>query len=143
MKEIQEAVRACLEQRSGVTAVSDRSRCRTYPMLAVGVREGGTVLLDGGKQAEHTYFVTVTAVSDRDRAESAGLLSQLVPLLLRGVPMEDAGSGERRWLHPLNIRTEGEELTFSLVLCVRLPRPEEHPGGPDLGLMERLHVRMD
>lgn len=134
MKDIQEAVRACLEERSGVKAVPDRSPCREYPMLAVSVREGGTVLLDGGKQAEHTYLVTVTAVSDRDREGNTALLSALVPLLLRGVPLEAEG----RWLHPLDIQTHGEELTFSISLCRRLPED----GGTDLGLMETLHVRM-
>lgn len=107
MKEIQEAVRACLEERSGVGAVPDRCRSREYPMLAVSVREGGTVLLDGGRQAEHTYLVTVTAVSDRDREENTPLLSELIPLLLRGVPLEE--NGENQVLHPLDIRTEGGE----------------------------------
>lgn len=134
MKDIQEAVRACLEERSGVKAVPDRSLCREYPMLAVSVREGGTVLLDGGKQAEHTYLVTVTAVSDRDREGNTALLSSLVPLLLRGVPLE----GEGRWLHPLDIQTHGEELTFSISLCRRLPED----GETGLGLMETLHVYM-
>lgn len=140
MKEIQEAVRACLEERSGVRAVPDRSRCREYPLLAVSVREGGTVLLDGGKQAEHTYLVAVTAVSDRDREENTRLLSELVPLLLRGVPLEE--NGENRVLHPLDIKTEGEALTFSVVLCRRLPQKEPEPGETELELMRTLHVRM-
>lgn len=139
MKDIQEAVRACLEERSGVRAVPDRSRCREYPLLAVSVREGGTVLLDGGKQAEHTYFVAVTAVSGRDREENTRLLSELVPLLLRGVPLEN---GENRVLHPLDIKTEGEALTFSVVLCRRLPQKEPEPGETELELMRTLHVRM-
>lgn len=143
MKDIQEAVRAWLEERTGVRAVSDRSAVREYPLLAVAVREGGTVLLDGGRQAEHTYLVTVTAAADRDRAGNTALLAGLVPKLLRGVPFREAESGESRTLHPLNIRTEGEELRFDLALCRRLPEPEAHPGGTDLGLMEILHVRMD
>lgn len=138
MTDIREAVRAWLEERSGVPAVSDRSLCRRYPMLAVSVREGGTVLVDGGRQAEHSYLVTVTAASDRDRAENAALLSRLVPLLLRGVPLRN---GEDRVLHPLDVKTEGEALTFSVVLCRRLPEPETPPGGkPEL--MEALHVRL-
>lgn len=140
MKAIQEAVRACLEERSGVPAVSDRSLCRQYPMLAVSVREGGTVLIDGGKQVEHTYLVTVSAAPDRERTGQTELLSRLVPLLLRGVPLRDA-SGDRV-LHPLDIRTEGEELTFSVVLCVRLPETEKQPGVDGLELMEILHVYM-
>lgn len=139
MKEIQEAVRACLEERSGVKAVPDRSPCREYPLLAVSVREGGTVLLDGGRQAEHTYLVTVTAVSGRDREENTPLLSELVPLLLRGVPLEN---GEKRVLHPLDIRTEGEKLTFSVALCRRLPEAEKRPGETAPELMRTLHVRM-
>lgn len=140
MKDIQEAVRACLEERSGVKTVPDRSRCREYPLLAVSVREGGTVLLDGGKQAEYTYLVTVTAAADRDREGNTPLLSRLVPLLLRGVPLEE--NGEHRVLHPLDIRTEGEELTFSVVLCRRLPKTEAGPEEEDLELMRTLHVRM-
>lgn len=139
MKEIQEAVRAYLEERSGVKAVPDRSPCREYPLLAVSVREGGTVLLDGGRQAEHTYLVTVTAVSGRDREENTPLLSELVPLLLRGVPLEN---GEKRVLHPLDIRTEGEKLTFSVALCRRLPEAEKRPGETAPELMRTLHVRM-
>lgn len=137
MRDIQEAVRACLEERSGVRAVSDRSRCREYPLLAVSVREGGTVLLDGGRQAEHTYLVTVTAASDRDREGNTPLLSELVPLLLRGVPLEN---GEGRVLHPLDIRTEGEKLTFSVSLCRRLP--EKTGGAGEPGRMETLHMRL-
>lgn len=139
MKEIQEAVWACLEERSGVKAVPDRSPCREYPLLAVSVREGGTVLLDGGRQAEHTYLVTVTAVSGRDREENTPLLSELVPLLLRGVPLEN---GEKRVLHPLDIRTEGEKLTFSVALCRRLPEAEKRSGETAPELMWTLHVRM-
>jgi len=139
MKRIQEAVAAFLEEKTGIPAVSDRSRCRQYPLLAVCVREGGTVLVDGGRQAEHSYGVTVTAASDRDRAEQTELLSSLVPLLLRGLPVVDS-DGQRRWLHPVDIRTEDGKLCFSIPLCVRLPEPEAHPGGADLGLMETLHV---
>ena len=135
MKSIQEAVCACLEARSGVPAVKDRSLCRVYPMLAVSVRENGTVLLDGGRQAEHSYQVTVTAVSDQDREENTALLSALVPLLLQGVPLES----EDRVLHPLDIRTEGGELTFTIVLCRCLPNKNAAPGdGP--GRMETLHI---
>lgn len=135
MRDIQEAVRACLEERGGVRAVSDRSRCREYPLLAVSVREDGTVLLDGGNQAEHRYLVTVAAVSDRDRADNTALLDRLVPLLLRGVPLEAEG----RVLHPLDIRTEGETLTFSIALCRRLPGKAGGAGEP--GRMETLHMQ--
>lgn len=126
MKAIQDAVTAYLQKATGVRAVADRTRAAgVYPLLAVAVREDGTVLVDGGRQAEHTYRVTVTAASDRNRDENTALLSSLVPCLLRGVPMETAGG--RRTLHPLDIKTEGEELTFSLELCVPVP-PDDSAG---------------
>ena len=126
MKAIQDAVRAYLERATGVRAVADRTRAAgVYPLLAVAVREDGTVLVDGGRQAEHTYRVTVTAASDRNRDGNTALLSSLAPCLLRGVPMETADGS--RTLHPLDVKTEGEELTFSLELCVALP--EDESGG--------------
>ena len=134
MKSIQDDVRLYLEQATGVRAVADRTRAPgAYPLLAVDVREDGTVLVDGGRQAEHTYRVSVTAASDRNRDGNTALLASLVPVLLRGVPM-----GERT-LHPLDIKTEGEELTFSLVLCVPMP-PAEKPGQTEPGIMETLRL---
>ena len=121
MKNIQEAVAAYLEQETGIRTVCDRTRVRgEYPLLAVSVAEKGTVLLAGGQLAEHTYAVTVTAVSDREREGNTALLSDLTPVLLRGVPLSGEKGG-RRMLHPLDIRAEGEELTFTLELCVSLP----------------------
>ena len=76
--------------------------------------------------------MSVTACSDRNRDGNTGLLASLPPVLLRGVPM-----GERT-LHPLDIKTEGEELTFSLVLCVPVP-PAEKPGQTEPGIMGSLH----
>lgn len=138
MNVIQEAVRAYLEKASGVKTVSDRTRVRgEYPLLAVSVREDGTVLIDGGRQAEHTYQVTVTAVSDRDREGNTALLAGLPVVLLRGIPMER--DGERRTLHPLGVQTEGEELTFTLVLCVPVP-PVPKGGQTEPGIMETLHM---
>ena len=68
MKAIQDAVTAYLQKATGVRAIAHRTRVAgEYPLLAVAVREDGTVLVDGGRQAEHTYRVTVTAASDRDR----------------------------------------------------------------------------
>lgn len=137
MRAIQEAVRAYLEKYSGIRAVCDRTRVRgAYPLLAVSVREDGTVLVDGGRQAEHTYAVTVTAASDREREENTTLLAAVPPLLLRGVPMEK--DGERRVLHPLDIRTEGEEVTCSIVLCVSVP-PLPDAEGEASEMMETLH----
>ena len=139
MRAIQEAVAACLQERTGVKTVLDRALCRVYPMLAVSVREDGTTLLAGGKQAEHKYLVTVTAASDRDRAGNTELLASLPPVLLRGIPMER--EGEVRVLHPLNICTEGEELTFVLALCVPVPQPLK-PGETEPGIMEVLHMEI-
>ena len=134
MKAIQGAVTAYLQKATGVRAMADRTRVAgEYPLLAVAVREDGTVLVDGGRQAEHTYRVTVTAASDRNRDGNTALLASLVPHLLRGVPMGD------RVLHPLEVKTEGEELTFSLELCVPLPEPEK-PGTEPPGVMENLHL---
>ena len=121
MKTIQEAVAAYLEQETGVRTVCDRTQVRgEYPLLAVAVEEKKTVLLAGGKQAEHTFEVTVTAASDREREGGTALLAGLTPVLLRGVPCE-ADFGGRRVLHPLRIRTEGDKLIFTLVVCVGLP----------------------
>ncbi len=136
MKEIQKAVAAYLRERTGLRAAEERSPCRQYPMLAVSVRSGGSVVIDGGRQAERTYLVTVTAVSDRDREDNTALLSALVPLLLAGVPMGD------RTLHPLDVETGGEELTFSLTLCVLLPQRIGPSAGTELGMMEKLRFDM-
>ena len=134
MKAIQDAVTAYLQKVTGVRTVADKTRVAgEYPLLAVAVREDGTVLVDGGRQAEHTYRVTVTAASDRNRDGNTALLASLVPHLLRGVPMGD------RVLHPLDVKTEGEELTFSLELCVALPEPER-PGMEPPGIMQTLNL---
>ena len=138
MKAIQDAVTAYLQKVTGVRTVADKTRVAgEYPLLAVAVREDGTVLVDGGRQAEHTYRVTVTACSDRNRDGNAALLASLAPHLLRGVPMETADGN--RTLHPLDIKTEGEELTFSLELCVALPQPEK-PGTEPPGMMQTLNL---
>ena len=134
MKAIQDAVTAYLNKVTGVRTVADKTRVAgEYPLLAVAVREDGTVLVDGGRQAEHTYRVTVTAASDRNRDGNTALLASLPPVLLRGVPMG------ARTLHPLDIKTEGEELTFSLVLCVPVPLAQK-PGQPEPGVMASLHL---
>ena len=134
MKAIQDAVRLYLQKAMGIRAVADRTRVAgEYPLLAVSVREDGTVLVDGGRQAEHTYLVTVTACSDRNRDGNTDLLASLTPVLLRGVPMGD------RVLHPLDVKTEREELTFSLELCVPVP-PDESAGEAATEHMETLHL---
>lgn len=138
MKHIQEAVRAYLEGTTGIRSVCGRTRVRgEYPLLAVDVQENGTVLLAGGRLAEHTYAVTVTAVADREREGNTALLSALPLHLLRGIPMEQ--DGEKRILHPLDIATEGETLTFSLEVCVPVP-PLPNPGADATEPMKTLHL---
>jgi len=133
MKHIQEAVAAYLQRETGMHSVCDRSTVRKYPLLAVAVGEDGTILVDGGRQAEHTYSVSVTVVSDRERQDNTALLASLPGILLRGIPMG------KRVLHPLNIRTEGEELTFSLTLCVPVP-PATGSETNQPGMMAALHM---
>ena len=137
MNHIQKAVAACLQERTGIRTVCGRSHLREYPMLAVEASENGTTLLDGGRQAEHTYAVTVTAASDRTREGETDLLSCLPDVLLRGVPMKQGT--EERILHPSDIRREGEAVTFSLTLCVPVPPlPDSRPAATDT--MESLHL---
>ena len=134
---MESAVAAYLNGAAKATAVAERTRAAgVYPLLAVSVREEGTVLVDGGRQAEHIYRVTVTAASDRHREGATALLSGLVPALLRGVPMETDGA--ERVLHPLNIRTEGDQLTFEVELCV--PLPETGKSGGEIGTMRTLKL---
>jgi len=80
--------------------------------------------------------VTITAASDREREGSTALLAGLAPLLLRGVPMERGG--ERRVLHPLDIRTEEDTLTFTLELCAAVPEADQASDGA-AEPMETLH----
>ena len=124
MKAIQDAVRLHLQKATGVRTVADRTRVTgEYRLLAVV----------GGRQAEHTYRVTVTAAADRNREENTALLASLVSFLLRGVPVED------RTLHPLDVKTESGELTFSLELCVPVP-PGESTGEEAIETMGMLHL---
>ena len=137
MKAMESAVAAYLNGAAKATAVAEGTRAAgVYPLLAVSVREEGTVLVDGGRQAEHTYRVTVTAASDRHREGATALLSGLVPALLRGIPMGEGGA--RRVLHPLNIQTEGDALTFDVELCV--PLPETGKSGGEIGTMRTLKL---
>ena len=100
-------------------------------------RQPNTVLLDGGRQAEHSYTVTVTAASDRTRERETDLLSLLPDALLRGIHMKQGT--EERILHPSDIRREGEAVTFSLTLCVPVPPlPDSRPPATDT--METLHL---
>lgn len=138
MNDIQAAVAAYLQEKTGVRAVEERSRAAGYPLLAVTAREDGTVLLDGGRQVEHTYTVTVTAASDRERDAASALLSRVTAALLRGVPFAPGEGGEGRVLHPTGIRTEGDTLTCAVSVCRLLPRTA--PGETPPELMETIHM---
>lgn len=138
MNDIQAAVAAYLQEKTGVRTVENRSRAAGYPLLTVTVREDGTVVLDGGRQAEHAYAVTVTAASDREREEADCLLSRVTAALLRGVPFPSAGGGEERVLHPTDIRTQGDTLTCAISICRLLPRTVSGETMPEV--MESIHV---
>lgn len=138
MKDIQAAVTAYLQEKTGVRAVEKRSRASGYPLLTVTAREDGTVVLDGGRQAEHTYALTVTAASDREREEASALLTRVTAALLRGVPFVHGEGGEERVLHPTDIRTQGDTLTCTISICRLLPRTEPGQTPPDV--METIHM---
>lgn len=138
MNHIQDAVCAYLEAQTTIKTVRAGEHCAgKYPVLAVDIREEKTLLCAGGKQAEHTYVVTVTAAPNRERAGETAALAALVPVLLRGVPMV-LTQGEKtvsRVLSPQGIKTEGDELSFHLKLSV--PVPPKGSEGADL--MQTLH----
>lgn len=140
MNEIQSAVAVYLQEKTGVRAVEQRSRAAGYPLLAVTAREDGTVVLDGGRQVEHTYALTVTAASDREREEASALLSRVAEALLRGVPFVPGDGSGDRVLHPTDIRTEGDTLTCAVSICRLLPRTV--PGQTPPEVMETIHVAL-
>lgn len=133
---MESAVAAYLNGAAKATAVAEGTRAAgVYPLLAVSVREEGTVLVDGGRQAEHTYRVTVTAASDRHREGATGPFVRTGPGPAPGRAHGDGGA--ERVLHPLNIRTEGDQLTFDVELCV--PLPETGKSGGEVGTMRTLN----
>ncbi len=139
MNHIQDAVCAYLEAQTAIKTVrAGEHRAGQYGVLAVGVREKGTVLCAGGRQAEHSYLVTVTAAPDRCRSGETAALAALVPVLLRGVPMTVPGGG-KRMLSPLELETEGDRLRFTLRLCV--PVPPEPGGGEASDRMQTLYFK--
>ena len=138
MKDIQQAVAAYLAAETGVRTVCDRSRLAEYPLLAVSVEEKNAVLVDGGRQAETTFAVTITAKADRTGEGNGALLSSAAQALLGGVPMMTRG-GEKRVLHPSDCETTGETLTFNVTVCMPIPdrrRPQS------AGIMQELHVTL-
>lgn len=131
MNDIKEGVRAYLQRVSGIRCVcAPAGFAGEYPLLTVDAREDGTVLCAGGTQAEHRYRVTVQCAIDRERSDKNGKLAELVPLLLRGIPMtmQEGGRTEGRVLSPQELTTEGDELRFLLALTRTVP-PEEESGG--------------
>lgn len=137
MKQIQTAVADYLELVSGVRTVCDRSQTADYPLLAVHVTAQGATLLDGGRQAERRFLVTVTAASNRRREDCTPLLTDLAGVLLRGVPA--LLDQEVRTLHPLDICTQGDELTFSLAVCMPVP-PVSYAEQTAAETMQTLHL---
>ena len=137
MTAIQEAVAACLQERTGVHTVCGRSKLAEYPMLAVSVAEKSTVLVDGGRQAEKTFAVTVTAKADRTGDGNAALLAAVTQALPGGIPM--TCGRERRVLHPLKCETEGNVLTFTVTVCV--PVEANLPSQPAPAMLT-LHVAL-
>lgn len=130
MTDIQQAVARWLEARTGIRAVAGASPVQTYPLFTVEAELEGVTPVDGGRQCEERFAVTVTAAFDRDRDQSRRLLAGLVPVLPGGIPMDD------RVLHPREVSTQGDTLRFSLTLC-RVCPPSE--GEEAAGVMERLH----
>ena len=137
MTAIQQAVAACLQERTGIRTVCGRSKLAEYPMLAVSVSEKGTVLVDGGRQAEKTFAVTVTAEADRAGDGNGALLAAVAQALPGGIPM--TCGGEKRVLHPLKCETEGNVLTFTVTVC--LPVEEQAPSQPTPAMLT-LHVAL-
>lgn len=121
MDTIQSAVARYFQEKTGVRAVQERSQARGYPVLTVSVRETGSVLCCGGKQCERSYEITVRAVSDRERSQRCALLSGLSQAAAAGIPAQVSGGAETRTLHPLNLKTEGDALIFSVTLCTLVP----------------------
>ena len=134
MKDIQQAVADFLAARTGVRTVCGRSKLAEYPMLAVAVEERDTVLVDGGRQTETTFAVTVTARADRTGEETTALLASVAQILPGGIPM--ARDGEKRVLHPLKCETKGETLAFTVAVCLPVP-DRSQPQAP--GIMRELH----
>ena len=140
MNQIAEAVRAYLQEETGVHAVCGSAKhAGEYPLIAVNIDENGTVLTSGGKLCEHDYAVRVKYAVNRERTGETAALAGLVPVLLRGVPLTltEGEKTVRRVLSPLGIRTEGDELSFRLRLSV--PVPPKGGGVTPADVMQTLH----
>ena len=96
---------------------------QSYPLFTVEAELSGVTALDGGRQCEERFSVTVTAASDRDRDNSREQLAALALVLPGGIPMDD------RVLHPEDISTKGDTLQFLLPCagCVPCPISRKHP----------------
>lgn len=139
MNHIAEAVRAYLQEETGVHAVCGSAKhAGEYPLIAVNIAENGTVLTSGGKLCEHDYAVCVKCAVNRERTGETAALAALVPVLLRGVPMTltEGEKTVKRVLSPQGIKTEGDELSFHLKVSVPVP-PKS--GETDAEIMQTLH----
>ena len=133
MIQIQQAVAQWMGQKAGVKAVAGRSPVQDYPLITVEVELESATPVDGGKQCEERFSVTVTAAADRDRDQSRQRLANLARALPGGIPMDD------RVLHPEMVSTKGDALRFSLALCRVCPTAGE---GEGTAPMEQLHFHV-
>ena len=146
MHHIQEAVRAYLQAESGIRTVCAPDRCAGhYPVLAVSICQEDAVLISGGQQALCGFLLTVTAADARERQGHTALLTSLMPILLRGIPMtvqpEQSGGGRvQRILSPRQVRAEGDKVSFRLELCLPVP-PKKDGGAGAEQRMEQLHLK--
>ena len=130
MTQIQQAVAQWLGRQTGVKALAGRSPVQQYPMLTVEAELEGTTPMDGGRQCEERFSVTITAATDRDRDNSREMLSALALALPGGIPMDD------RVLHPEEISTKGDTLQFFITLCRVRPLSNQQDAPQ---VMETLH----
>lgn len=77
--------------------------------------------------------MTVSAASDRERTGNTALL------FLPDAGFAPGRSHGERTLHPLELKTEGETLTFTVELCVPLAQPEK-PAMEPPGRMATLNL---
>lgn len=130
MIQIQQAVAQWLTQQTGIKAVAGRAPVQDYPLFAVEAELKSATPLDGGRQCEECFSVTVTAASDRDRDSSREILADLALALPGGIPMDD------RVLRPEDVSTKGDTLQFFITLCRVRPLSNQQDAPQ---IMETLH----
>ena len=135
MNSIHSAVIQYLHQKSGINTVPDRSLAHAYPVLVVSIQQLQATILAGGSQVEHTFHLSVSAIADRNRNQNSILIAAIIPLLFNGIPYIQNNTA--RTLHPTNIQSKEEEISFDLSLCA--PIPSKHlNSSPDI--MQNLHL---